>query len=267
MAGAEKNEAGSGPGPRLIAETGDYAVVYKPPRIHCVPLRPAEKGTLLEWYARLFPPVLELRGRKALEGGILHRLDYEIQGLVLFAKNQTALEILLAQQEEGRFIKEYGALTVQRKSGSSLKAFPPPPPFPGKTPFFVSSCFRPYGPGRKMVRPVLESKKGRTAWDRGQAYATEIIKMAELPGGRYFTLRLKRGFRHQIRCHLAWLGCPILGDPLYGGEAADTTAASGLPPEGILALRAQGLFFFDPRSGNPCEYRIPPLAGGPEDMP
>jgi 23S rRNA pseudouridine1911/1915/1917 synthase len=267
MAGTEKKTGPekNGPGPespRLVGETEDFAVIYKPPRIHCVPLRAAEGGTLLDWYARLFPPVLELRGRKTLDGGLLHRLDYETQGLVLAAKNQRALEILLAQQEEGRFLKEYGALTARR--GSPPETFPPPPRFSGETPFFIRSFFRPYGPGGKTVRPVIEldggkkkaaGDRGKRAGDRGRAYATEIVAAEELQEGRRrFILRLQRGFRHQIRCHLAWLGYPILGDPLYGDPAA--------PPEGVLALRAQGLFFFDPRSGKPCEYRIPPLAGG-----
>jgi 23S rRNA pseudouridine1911/1915/1917 synthase len=262
MTGTEKN--GPGPeSPRLMAETEDFAVLYKPPRIHCVPLRAGEGGTLLEWYARFFPPVLELRGRQALDGGILHRLDYETQGLVLAAKHQNALELLLAQQEEGRFLKEYCALTALHTI-SPLRAFPPPPQFSGETPFFIRSCFRPYGPGRKMVRPLTGLKKGgESAGDRGRTYATEISAVEELQGGcRRFILRLKRGFRHQIRCHLAWLGCPILGDPLYGNVADRAeTAAPGALPEGVLALRAQGLFFFDPRSGKPCEYRIPPLEG------
>jgi 23S rRNA pseudouridine1911/1915/1917 synthase len=257
MAGTEKS--GAGPeSPRLVAETEDFAVLYKPPRIHCVPLRAAEGGTLLDWYARLFPPVLKLRGRKALDGGVLHRLDYEAQGLVLAAKNQSALELLLAQQEEGRFLKEYEALSAPRPL-IPPRGFPPPPQFSGETPFFIRSCFRPYGPGGKMVRPLEGLKKGREgAADRGQAYATEIAAAEELPGGRRrFVLRLKRGFRHQIRCHLAWLGCPILGDPLYGSAAPAENALPGAPPEGTLALRARALFFFDPRGGKPCEYRIP----------
>jgi 23S rRNA pseudouridine1911/1915/1917 synthase len=241
--------------PRLIAETEDFAVVYKPPRLHCVPLKPGEGGTLLEWYAGLFPPVMALRGKKALEGGALHRLDYETQGLVLFGKTQAALDALSAQQEAGRFIKEYGAVVVKENSSPPLPGFPPPPFWEPleSGPCLIKSYFRSYGPGGKAVRPVRELKHAgkKTASDRGRPYETEVIEMADLgEGRRYVTLRIRRGFRHQIRCHLAWLGGPILGDPLYGEGGVES---------GPLALRAQALFFFDPQTGTPQEYRLPPL--------
>jgi 23S rRNA pseudouridine1911/1915/1917 synthase len=235
--------------PRLITETGDFAVVYKPPRVHCVPLRPGEGGTLLEWYAALFPPVMNLSGKKPHEGGILHRLDYETRGLVLFGKNQAALDSLRAQQEEGRFLKEYGAITVEGPP-SPPPGFPPPPELPPSFPRRIASYFRPFGPGRKAVRPVTEfSPRRETAGDRGRPYETEIVEITELGQGRLsVTLRITRGFRHQIRCHLAWLGRPIAGDALYGKNA---------PPEEPLALISRTLYFFDPRDGSPREYRIP----------
>jgi 23S rRNA pseudouridine1911/1915/1917 synthase len=250
------DEAAQGPeGPRLIAETGDFAVVYKPPRLHCAPLLPGEGGTLLEWYAGLFPPVMEMRGRKPLEGGLLHRLDYETQGLVLFGKTQAALEALWAQQEAGRFVKEYGAVVITENFSPPLPGFPPPPfsELPGPGPFFIQSYFRPYGPGRKAVRPVAEiNKTGKEiASDQGRPYETEVVEITGLgKGRRYAALRIRRGFRHQIRCHLAWLGNPICRDPLYGEGGMES---------GPLALCAQGLFFFDPQTGAPREYRIPSL--------
>jgi 23S rRNA pseudouridine1911/1915/1917 synthase len=246
--------------PRIIEETEDFAVVYKPPRFHCAPLRAGEGGTLLEWYARLFPPAAVLRGKRPLEGGILHRLDYETQGLVLFGKTQSALENLFIQQEAGHFVKEYGA--VSRKTGTPpLPGFPPPPDPAGSGPFCIQSYFRSYGPGGKTVRPVtgLKGRGKKTAADQGRPYETEVVETADLGGEyRYFTLRIKRGFRHQIRCHLAWLGNPIRGDLLYGSAGTDGSA-----PEGPLALRAQGFRFFDPRNGRPREYRLPSLAGEP----
>jgi 23S rRNA pseudouridine1911/1915/1917 synthase len=244
--------------PAIVAETNDYAVVFKPPRIHCAPLGQGETGTLLDWYAAVFPPVLALAGRKAGEGGLVHRLDFETQGLVLFAKNQHSLESFQAQQEEGTFIKEYGALCLQSTS-ARLAGFPPPPALAGLPPFAIESFFRPFGPGRKQVRPVIDGAHKERAADKGGFYSTGIIAVSassspdeRIEGNLYsFTARIKRGFRHQIRCHLAWIGYPILNDPLYGPEQPPAESASG-----FLALRAQGLFFIDPRTGQEREYRI-----------
>jgi 23S rRNA pseudouridine1911/1915/1917 synthase len=258
---------------RIIAETADFAVVWKPPLVHCVPLRPGEGGTLLEWYAAVFPPVMEVRGKKPVEGGMVHRVDYETQGLVLFAKNQAALDCLMKQQEAGRFIKEYGAITCA-ETAASLPGFPNPPPAGERGPGagIIQSYFRAYGPGRKAVRPVPEAGSPAaafprgTASDRGRPYVTEVLETAELGRRRYFALRIKRGFRHQIRCHLAWTGNPILGDRLYGaGEEnpADGAGAPGIP----LALRSQGLFFSDPRDDLPREYRIPAIRDCAEYQP
>ncbi|MDR1617786.1 MAG: RNA pseudouridine synthase [Treponema sp.] len=250
--------------PVLVDETDGYAILYKPPRFHCVPLAAGGGGTLLEWYARRFPPVLDLRGKKGAGGGMVHRLDYETSGLVLAARNQGALDFFLSLQEEGKFVKEYGALS--RKAAGTRPGFPPPPETPlgsgSFRPFVIESFFRPYGPGRKTVRPLTEpARYGREyASDRGGFYRTELRGAeAREDGSLRFTLRILRGFRHQIRCHLAWTGWPVLNDPLYGpGGAADGAVS---PPESFLALRAQALYFFDPRDGRPLEFHIPPVGG------
>jgi len=249
--------------PFVLNETEDFAVVYKPPRMHSVPLKDSGGDTLLEWYAAVFPPVMELSNR---EGGMLHRLDFETQGLVLFAKNQSSLDHLLKLQDEGNFIKEYSA--VCHKNSALPSSFPTPPfnfslaEFSGRTECAVESFFRPFGPGRKQVRPVTDDcgkvkkiARYEIAQDQGGCYRTEIINVTE---DEYytFTIRLKRGFRHQIRCHLAWIGCPVLNDPLYGQR----------PASGFLALRSNGLMFTDPRGGKPREYRTEPLEIPPNPM-
>jgi 23S rRNA pseudouridine1911/1915/1917 synthase len=239
--------------PYILAETGDFAVVYKPPRMHCAPLKKDGGGTLLEWYANIFPPVMEILGKNPVEGGLVHRLDFDTHGLVLIAKNKTSLDSFYDQQEQGRFTKEYSALTIDESSPQKLPGFPPPPfgrdlPSP---PFTIESFFRPFGPGRKSVRPVSDPlKKGKElASDFLKPYQTEVIETAGAGiKGIHFTVRIKRGFRHQIRCHLSWIGKPIVNDPLYGNGDAENT-----PP---LSLCAQGLFFFDPGSGKPREYRL-----------
>lgn len=254
--------------PLVISEEPGYLVLYKPPRFHSAPLGTGEE-TLLDWCAGLYPEVLAVRGRQPREGGLLHRLDYQTHGLMLVSRLQTVMDSLILQQEENRFVKEYGALSAQNgppcpvfppapgSAGSAaLPGFPPPPEglyhadaAPGAEPCRIESCFRPYGPGRKEVRPVLEGGKGRPG-----PYVTELIERG--PSGAYYSFRLRtgRGFRHQIRCHLAWIGCPILNDGLYGGGEAAAEAGS------ILALRAEALSFSDPLSGERKRYALTALA-------
>jgi len=193
----------------------------------------------------------------------MHRLDFDTHGLVLFAKNDESFEFFKKLQDKGGFIKEYSAIcgSVPNASSvsnavvyndSSASGFPPPPalavhaPSP-ENPLAIKSFFRPFGPGRKLVRPVIEEgKKNREiAKDNGSFYRTEIIGINK----NIFTVRLKRGFRHQIRCHLCWIGCPILNDPLY-----PQPLEVGSVPD--MALRACALFFTDPSAGKQVEYRI-----------
>ena len=225
--------------PFILDETDDFAVVYKPPRMHSAPLKHGGGDTLVDWYGN---------------GSLLHRLDFETHGLVLFAKNQPSLDFLLTQQEQGNFIKEYSAIC--QKFDTAVASFPPPPfaLSPTIAGAAIESFFRPFGPGRKQVRPVTDDNgKKEIAKDRGGYYRTEIVNVINniADNGRYaFTVRLRRGFRHQIRCHLAWIGCPVANDPVYGGQPVI---------DGFLALRSHALFFPDPASGKQREYRIEPL--------
>ena len=101
----------------------------------------------------------------------------------------------------------------------------------------ISDIHWPYGPGRKEVRPTNQSKSYRT-----KPYCTEILgEPTDLEKILYFRLRIHRGFRHQIRCHLTWAGFPILNDSLYGGQKFGKGTH--------LALRAEGIMFFYPGSG------------------
>ncbi|MDR3123577.1 MAG: RNA pseudouridine synthase [Treponema sp.] len=236
-----------------MAATEGFLVVYKPPLMHSAPL--GEGDSLLGWCAERYPEALRPRGPLQREGGLLHRLDYGTWGLVLIARTQEALEALRRQQQEGVFVKEYGALTdsVPR---APLPGFPPAAPpagAPATLPFAVESGFRPYGPGRKTVRPVLPQggspKSLRVALDQGRLYRTEILERRGVGGALYFRARIARGFRHQIRCHLSWLGHPVLGDGLYGRPGG----------EGALMLKAQGLSFLDPFSGETLHYQLPSI--------
>jgi 23S rRNA pseudouridine1911/1915/1917 synthase len=273
------------PRPAVIAETGSFAVVYKPPLMHSVPLkraggppeadgRLAAQDTLLDWYGELCPPAREVRGRQVWEGGLLHRLDYETDGLVVFAKTQAAFDSLCAQQESGGFAKEYIALATRALSTSAspmpegrppsgclvgglpahLRGFPAKPHGGLRAGSCIESAFRPYGPGRKIVRPCLHPfpKDKDIALDHGGYYRTEILAASDLNDKTLVRVRLIRGFRHQIRCHLAWIGCPLAGDAPYGGGIVGATSADN----GGFFLRACAVSFRDPDTQEPVRFEI-----------
>ncbi|MCL2209258.1 MAG: pseudouridine synthase [Treponema sp.] len=238
--------------PYILEENKDFAVVFKPPKMHTAAknisfkqrdskneshLFLCENNTLLDWYSANSSSVFD----------VMHRLDFETHGLVLFAKNKSSYEYFKFIQDRGEFKKEYSAVCVP--SGLDfISGFPAPPVFSSlDKPFTIESWFRPFGPGRKLVRPVIEDgKKHREiAADKESFYKTEILKK----DGNVFTAQIMRGFRHQIRCHLCWIGFPVKNDPLYPQEKKES-------PE--LALRAQALFFFDP-AGEKREIRIDAL--------
>jgi 23S rRNA pseudouridine1911/1915/1917 synthase len=231
--------------------------------MHSSPLKGRSGETLAGWTAKLFPELRSLQGRGEGEGGLIHRLDYDTQGLVLFGRTQGGMDSLLAQQDRGNISKEYSALVS--KPETILPGFPPLPLalqafMGGPFPVLVESPFRAWGPGRKAVRPALSGTAGgrKRAFDRGSPYSTRILEWREeaAPFSGAERLRLcragiLRGFRHQIRCHLAWLGFPILNDSLYGGAG-----------ESLLALRACSLSFDDPLDGYRRVFEIPAFQYG-----
>jgi len=247
--------------PYIVEETEDYAVVFKPAKMHSVPEREdltlrhgdtEEELTILEWHYQNNYFNKEIR--------LMHRLDYETHGLVLFAKNEKSFFFFKDLQDNGEFIKEYSAICSPHPSlltPHSLEGFPDNSSVSPclrvnssvNNPSVIESYFRPFGPGRKQVRPVIddEKKHKEIAKDKGGFYRTEIIEKND----NVFTVRIKRGFRHQIRCHLCWTGFPILNDPLY--NSAD------VQPEALLALRSHALFFTDPASREKKECRIEQL--------
>jgi len=259
--------------PYVVQETNDYAVVFKPAKMHSASLTERDRkifyrephepsqteeksdATIYDWYF-IYSGFNE-------NINLMHRLDFETNGLVLFAKNEKSFNFFKDLQDRGEFTKEYSAVcvpTVDNVAGDgfpdnnlaslALKISRESDLRLCEKKFAIESYFRPYGKGRKLVRPVIEDgkKHKEIAKDKGGFYKTEVISIKE----NIFTVQIKRGFRHQIRCHLCWACYPILNDPLYP-QCID------LQPEELLALRSHALFFADPANGKKLECRITTL--------
>lgn len=233
--------------PRIVQETDQWALLYKPHGMPTTPLREKEEGTLLSWFLSHSPEAGTVTGRKAVEHGLVHRLDTETCGLVLIAKTQSAMDFFLKTQKDGNIIKSYRAFC----SGSPafVTALGPARDLLHKLPYDFSSQFRAFGPGRKQVRPVFSTD--RQFSDTATTYTTRILSLTvqDAPGGELteITCSLKAGFRHQVRVHLCTLGYPILGDPLYN-------ETHGIPP---LQLYAEGIRFIDPENFGRAVFSLP----------
>jgi 23S rRNA pseudouridine1911/1915/1917 synthase len=183
----------------VLHEDPDMLVVEKPAGMHTAPLRAGETGTLLARVIEAYPEVAGVPGVKDVEPGLVHRLDRETSGVVVVARTAAAFRALRASFQAGAARKTYRAACA----GADR---------PG--PRVVESRFAPWGPGRAKVRVVAAGGDARgTTRD---VYRTDVEVGAVINGRALVRAVIARGFRHQVRVHLAHLGLLILGDPLYG---------------------------------------------------
>ena len=215
---------------KLIFEGPDTLVYWKESGIPTVPLKTTIDGrTLLSIAAAYHPEVVCCHGENAWEGGVIHRLDNLTKGLVLIARSQKAYDALMQQQKKDMIQKEYiASVTSERLVDDGFEPFPFLDPFDGSS--IITSAFRSFGPGGRSVRPITGSHRNSS----GRIYSTMVEPEDES------TLRctITRGFRHQIRAHLAWAGYPIRGDVQYGGIPSDD-----------FGLEAVSISYIEPCSG------------------
>ena len=196
-------------------ETKPFAIIYKPWGLPSAPLTIDDKDNAFCQAAELFPQLLQVKGRKEIEHGLLHRLDTATSGLMIIAATQECYDFLMEEQRENRIIKTYLAECELHHLGT-------PEPVEG-TIITISSYFRPYGPGRKEVRPVpLDSNETvLSKVEKKVVYTTQItIKSIDKSKKTAFVeCQITNGYRHQVRSHLAWYGLPVVNDVVYNQEA------------------------------------------------
>ena len=199
-----------------------FLVIYKPKGLPSAPLSINDKNNALSQALEAFPELTKVHGNKEIEYGLLHRLDTATDGLMVIAASQECYDFLCTEQREGRFIKYYRAqCDFLPDNAEKLGGFPPYPSYNTESDKLITSVsyFRPYGEGRREVRPVTE-KSGKAALSKlgkEKLYTTHInvLHCDESTARADVECRITEGYRHQVRCHLAWAGLPVKGDSLY----------------------------------------------------
>lgn len=191
----------------IIYEDDTLLVVDKPAGmvVHPAPGHPT--GTLVNALAGRLPPATgDGTTGNALRPGIVHRLDKDTSGLMVVARDETTHAALAAQMKAHRTIKRYLALVE------------------GRMPVPEGAIEAPIGRDpRQRQRMALVSVEGG-----GREARTRFRVLREHRGRSLLELELETGRTHQIRVHLAAVGHPVVGDPIYGRLQAP------LPPRQFL---------------------------------
>lgn len=181
---------------KVIYEDEGLLVIDKPARIIVFPERRIKEKTLIDYLLENYPDLKKIG--KAPRYGIVHRLDKDTSGILLVAKNNKTLDFLQRQFKERKVIKKYLALVV----GNLKEDFGKIETLIGRSPKNRKKQ-RVYLPFEPKAREKRKAITGFKVLKRFKKYTLiEVIP--------------KTGRRHQIRCHLAYLSCPIAGDKIYG---------------------------------------------------
>ena len=156
--------------------------------------------------------------------GIVHRIDKDTTGLLVVAKNNAAHLSLAEQLKNHGIRREYIAIAegVLREDSGTID-------------LAIGRC-------------PSDRKKMAVRREAGREAVTHFSVLERLKGHTLVACRLETGRTHQIRVHLAYIGHPLVGDPLYGTK--ETHGMSG------QALHARTLSFIHPASGVPVSSAI-----------
>ncbi|GAB1420255.1 RluA family pseudouridine synthase [Anaerolineales bacterium] len=178
----------------IVYSDDDIAVIEKPAGMVVHPGTGKETDTIAHALLYHFPEVALMATKEANERlGIVHRLDKETSGLLVIAKNLTALNHLMGQFQDRTVEKSYIGLLERMPDTATGRVEAP------------------------IARDQKDRKKMAVARSGKPAITEYEVTDIDFPGGQALAnIKIFTGRTHQIRVHMAFLRSPIVGDSVYG---------------------------------------------------
>ena len=209
----------------ILYQDDDLAVVYKPSGMVVHPAAGNESGTLVNALLKHLDNLSGIGGE--IRPGIVHRIDKDTSGLLLVAKNDRSHVCLSEQIRAHTVHRAYRAIVIggfREEEGT------------------VEGPIGRHPTDRKRMAIVPGGKEAVTHW--------RVLE--RLRGATLIEAKLTTGRTHQIRVHMASIGHPVLGDPVYGPKKSPYPVAGG------QLLHAFRIGFVHPSTGEEMLFEAEP---------
>jgi 23S rRNA pseudouridine1911/1915/1917 synthase len=209
----------------LAYEDAELLAVVKPSGLPTLPSGGFLKHTLLYLVQQRWPEAVPL-----------HRLGRATSGLVLFARTRAAASQVSGGWRES-VQKRYRALASGLASEDAY------------------DITAPIG---LVPHPLLGEVHGASAQGKPSHSSARVLERRAQAGHTLFEVHIHTGRPEQIRIHLAFIGHPLVGDPVFVAGGLPRAQAPGLPGDGGYLLHAETLAFTHPRTGERLQLHAPP---------
>lgn len=208
----------------VLYEDNYLLVINKPAGVVVHPAPGNWHGTLVHGLLYKYPEIGVFNN--VVRPGIVHRLDQTTSGLMIIARNQSAMEALQCQFRERSVTKTYIALTKGLPDHKEAMIDLPL----GRDPR-----------NRKKISVISSGRQSKTIYKVLWSHKEHALMQCTLLTGR----------THQIRVHLKYIGCPLVGDVLYGGKNIK------FQEMGRVFLHSWKLGFRHPKTGKQMSFCQP----------
>lgn len=210
----------------IVYEDDDLIIVNKPQGMVVHPAPGNYSGTLVNALMNISERLSSING--VIRPGIVHRIDKDTSGLLMIAKNDSAHEFLAKQLKDKTTLRVYYALVngvVKNDTGT------------------IDAPLARHPADRKKISIQENGRNAVTHYEVLERYKSHSL----------IRLKLETGRTHQIRVHMASIGHPLVGDPVYGLKNAKIKHHG-------QALHAKQLGFIHPKTQEWMEFdsELPP---------